>query len=197
LRWYNLDHLRVEVNRLRGAGETELHDPWPGPDRDFGKGGIWHPYSNEQILARAAAVYAGALEGYQQLVDVWFPKLAPRMRTAVTLPARLVGVVVPPRTNKGIEGVPRIDWYLEALPHGSRSTVDLRLGEDRMGVENIHLASDRLRSLRPEAVAWLNTVLHHGVLEILHPNSATELAYSWLWDDLRQVSWVEGSLGRL
>jgi hypothetical protein len=33
LRRSDLDQLQIEVNRLREAGETELHTPWPGPDR--------------------------------------------------------------------------------------------------------------------------------------------------------------------
>jgi len=196
-RWYNTNYLRVEMRRLREASQTELHSPWPGPDRDFGKGWIWNPYSDKQILARAETVYAGALEGYQQLVHTWFPMFAPRLQTAVTLPARLVGVITPPQPDKGLEGIPCIGWYLEALPQGSQSIIDLCLGEDRMGVEHLRLVSDRIRSLRPEATAWISPVLRHEVLEIFDSNSATELAYSWLWDDLKRVSWVEGLFGRL
>ena len=189
-RWYHLDLLRVEVDSLRKAGETELRAPWPGPDRDFGGGGIWAPYTDKQILARAKAVYAGALEGYRQLVDTWFPRLAPRLQIAVILPARLVGVVVPPQPEKGIRGSPVVHWYLEALHPGSRSTVDLRLGEESIGVEYLRSADERLRASRPEAATWINATLHHQILDVFHPNSATELAYSWLRNDLKRVQWV-------
>jgi hypothetical protein len=189
-RGYQLDLLRVEVDSLRKAGETELRGPWPGPDRDFGGGGIWASYTDKQILARAKAVYAGALEGYRLLVDTWFPRLAPGLQTAVTLPARLVGVVVPPKPEKGIKGSPVIDWYLEALPSGRRSTVDLSLGEESMGVEYLRLANDRLRALRPKAAMWISAWGHHGDLDVFRPNSATALAYDWLRNDLKRVHWV-------
>jgi len=190
-RWYNLNQFRVEVNRLCGAGETELHGPWPGPDRDYSGGWIWDPYSDTQILARTEAVYAGALEGYRQLVDTWFPKLAPRLQTAMTLPARLVGVVAPPRLDKGFAGSPGISWYLEALPHGSQSTADLRLGEERMiGSEHLRSELDRVRSLRPEAAMWISATIHDQILDVFGPNSATELAYDWLRNDLKRVRWV-------
>lgn len=196
-RWYDVNQLRAEMNRFQKVGETKLHSPWPGPDRDFGGVWIWSPYTDERMLARAQAVYGGALEGYRQLVDTWFPKLAPRLQTAVTLPARLVGVVVPPRPEKGFWGGPSISWYLDALPYGSQSTVGLRLGKHHIRAQDVDSRSalERLRSLRPQATMWIDFTTHQGFLDIFHPNSATELAYNWLWDDLRRVSWVEGMLG--
>ncbi len=198
-RRYDLNQFRAEVNRLHGAGETELCSPWPGPDRDFSGGWIWSPYTDKQILTRAKAVYAGALEGYQRLVDMWLQKFTHRLQTAATLPARFVGIVAPPQPDKGIQVGPVIKWYLEALPHGSKTTVDLHLGEHLHYPDSdiLQTSFDRVRSLRPEAAEWIGVTLHKEGLDIFRPNSATELAYDWLWNDLEQVSWVKGLLGNL
>ncbi len=148
LRRCNLDQLQIEVNRLREAGETELHAPWPGPDRDYFRnpGWVWDPYSDEQILTRAEAIYMGALEGYQQCVNTWFPKLAPRLRVATTLPARLVGMVVPPGPGKGpFSPGPSIHWTLVPLPHGSQDVTDFQLSEEDTAIEKfLSLTTDQL-----------------------------------------------------
>jgi len=192
---YALNLLRAEMDRLRRSGGTELRPPWPGPDRDFGAGGwVWDPYTPERLLERSKAVYAGALEGYSQIVRRWLQSFAPRLRTAVMLPARLVGEVSPQRPGKGFETGPRIRWHLEPLPRGSESAIDLRLGE-RAGEVNLGSLLARLRSARPEASAWAFPRVHYALLDVFHPGSATELAYGWLWDDLKEASWVQGALG--
>jgi hypothetical protein len=74
-------------------------------------------------------VYAGVLRGYQHLVAQWFAPFAPRLRTAVLLPARLVGVVRPPtRDGTGKDMPPGIAWYLEPLPVGKQPMWNSRLG---------------------------------------------------------------------
>ncbi|MBD2181861.1 hypothetical protein H6S82_00135 [Planktothrix sp. FACHB-1355] len=198
MRRHYLNQLTTEVNRLREIGEAELRPPWPGPDCRFKGGWIWESYSQQQILARAKAVYAGAIEGYQQLVSTWFPKFAPHLATAVTLPARLVGVIVLPKPDDELKGILGLEWYFEALPYEQQSYVDFRIGEDGhfMGDSSLHSRLDkRLLSLRPEAARWIRTSIHSAILDVFKPTSATELAYKWLWDDLKRVSWVDGLLG--
>lgn len=198
LRKHYLNQLVTEVNRLRKLGEVELYPPWPGPDRNFINGWIWESYTQQQMLARAKAVYAGAIKGYQQLVNTWFPKFAPRLATAVTLPARLVGIVTLPQPDEGPRCFPGVEWCFEALPHGQQSYVDFCIGETGTLMKNVHFPSalnERLLSQRPEAAAGIRTSMHSQILDVFKPNSAIELAYSWLWDDLNRVSWVDGLLG--
>jgi hypothetical protein len=184
-----------EVNRLRENAKTELCAPWPEPDREtFGSSWIWDPYSPGQMLARAKAVYAGALDGYEQLVRSWFPSLAPRLEMAATLPARLVGVITPPRPGSGLGSGPTIGWYFQALPRGKQSTVDFQLGEGMVPVDS-HSVLGQLHSLRPEVADWIGATVWGGYLDIFGSSPATELAYHWLWDDLKKISWVDGLLG--
>ncbi|MBD2084149.1 NACHT domain-containing protein [Coleofasciculus sp. FACHB-542] len=188
-----LNQLMAEINHLREAGKVELRSPLPEPDLGLRDGWIGKSYTQQQLLARAKAVYSGAIEGYKQLVDTWFPKLAPQLKTAVMLPVRFVGVIV----QQGDFG---IHWHFEVLPHGSQSIVELSVGERDISIDYIHLRSaldEQLHSLRPEAATWIGYTMSWSNLDVFNPNSATELAYSWLWHDLERVSWVDGLLGRI
>jgi hypothetical protein len=51
------------------------------------------------------------------------------------------------------------------------------------------------RSLRPRQARWLDVTLHSSVLEVFEPWAAEELVYHWLWDDLKRIRWVDGTLG--
>ena len=181
---------RVIIHR-RELGEEYIQPPWPGPDKGFGGGWLWESYTDEQMLARTKAVLWGAIEGYQQIVDKWFSRLAPRLQTAVTMPARLVGVLYSPRrSGRMLEG-PALKWYLEALPRGSNSYIDINIGEDVIKTNILQSSMDKLRTLRPEAASWIGTSLHNQVLGVFQTDSATEITYAWLWDDLRRISWVK------
>jgi hypothetical protein len=45
--------------------------------------------------------------------------------------------------------------------------------------------------MRPEAAAWISSP-EYASSAFFGKTPATELAYEWLWDDLRHVSWVDG-----
>ncbi|MCK4548244.1 MAG: hypothetical protein KAW17_12485 [Candidatus Eisenbacteria sp.] len=184
--------LKARVEQLLGDGDKAMRPPWPGPDRGFHGGYIWEPFSEDQMLARARAVYTAALEGYQELVKSWFPGFGHRLGTAALLPVRLVGIVRPGKRGRGYDGSPGFSWYMEPLPAGSRTTVDLEIGREDFRFEDpgVQFAADRLRALRPDQAGWLSLSLHWGGLDVFQPDSATKIAYEWLVDDLRSVSWV-------
>jgi hypothetical protein len=144
-------------------------------------------------------VYEGALEGYQQIVARWFQSVAPRLPTAATLPAAIVGVVVPRHPGRGLGAGPTIRWHLEPLPFGSKSTVNFRLTDDEaeIDVRSFDLGSlaTRLRTARPEAGTWISPEVCWEALDIFHVSPATELVYDWLWRDLKKIDWVKGLLG--
>lgn len=192
---YYLDQLETEVNRLYAIGEVDLHPPWPGPDRDLKDGWMWEGYTQQQLLARAKAVYTGALEGYQQLVNTWFQKFAPRLKTAVMMPVRLVGVI--PLLESGSLG--GLSWYFEVRPRECSNIVDFNFAQQNTSVHDTGLQSvldEKLNSLRPEATMWIGgTSMSWSSLDIFGLTPATDLAYSWLWNDLQRVAWVNGLLG--
>lgn len=209
---YNLDHLRLEIARLRSEGQAEMTSPRPIADQDFPEGGgyEWEMFSEERIRIRAEAVYSAAFEGYQQLVATWFPRLAPRLAHAVLLPSRLVGIVtVPQRAPDGRYSGhlgPGITYFFEPLPEDALSAVDIQLGsEDEVyDLEFRDRLFERLRQqiryLRPHAAGWLHPWLTSSVLDIfcseLDRYAAAEIAFKWLSNDLKEIGWPpRGLLG--
>jgi len=49
--------------------------------------------------------------------------------------------------------------------------------------------------MRLVAAAWISSP-EYADSEFFSKTPATELAYEWLWDDLRHVSWVDGMFNR-
>lgn len=187
----HLTCLRKEIRRLRAAGQKELTPPWPTRDIQSKKSGwLWEFFTDEQILARTVAVYQMALRGYDSLVKTWFPRLRLRMRTAAILPARLKGVLIPPRRGQGFEGGPTLSWYLEPLPLGSSSVVDITIGDKPYTREILDELSELYRSMRPKAAEWAGPTLTDQFLDIWGPHPATQIVYSWLEKDLRRVHWL-------
>lgn len=200
-RQYPITPLKDEVARLRLHRQRHISPPWPGQDQPpQGLPVWWDGYSDERILERTKAIYEGAIEGYQLLVETWFPTLAPRLTTMVTLPARLVGLVGLPEPDKVAAGRPMMQWYWEALEHNDRSSVVLRVIEWPPGWEQSHASGrqawDRLRHLRPGAADWisLSTHLADDLTKLFSATPATDLVYQWLREDLKRISWVTTTL---
>jgi len=47
----------------------------------------------------------------------------------------------------------------------------------------------------PEAAAWIYSP-EYANSEFFGKTPGIELAYEWLWDDLKRVSWVDGTSNR-
>lgn len=190
-----LEQLQEAVDRLLDAGAQELRNPWSEPTFSMGSGRIQAPATHEKLLARAMVVYRVALDAYRDIVDRWFPNFASSLQIAVTLPARLIGGIIPPTERTGLGRIASINWHLEPLPSGSESSVDLGLGEHHLDDALFAATLTKLRSLRPDASTWITVTSRSPVLDIFRATSVTELVYTWLWDDLQRVGWVNGHLG--
>lgn len=192
-RTYDLAALRARLAQLQADGVHELAAPWPGWDLGTATGGwVWSPYSPERLLDRTSAVYHGALEAYEQVVDQWLPTLRHRLRLAVTLPATLRGEL-DVRGSAGDRNAPALSWALDPLPAGSRdNSVELTIlngsesaPEERM--KRLSLQQRRLVALRPAARRWISAHATSEVLKIFGPTPATELAFKWLASDLKRI----------
>ena len=140
-------------------------------------------------------ILEGALDGYRRFVEEFFPRLAPHMLIAATLPARLMGtLVLNPREGRP-DISPYVAWHLEPLPSGSENELSVEIGRERAGREHMLGVLRRTQSMRPEAAAWISSP-EYADSEFFGKTPATELAYEWLWDDLRHVSWVDGMFNR-
>jgi hypothetical protein len=152
--------------------------------------------SHETLVNYAVEVYLGAFEGYQQLVKVLSPKFLPDLPLASILPARLVGVVVPPSSSSGSV---TWSWYWEPLPEGSQNELKFKLSNQPLSEDNpaVQTALEKIQSLNPK---WwrdfsLKTKFASPISRFwLGTNPVTKLAYQWLWNDLKRVAWVSGEL---
>jgi hypothetical protein len=197
---YRLGNLRAEFARLRNAGQGELPPPWPMEDRlddptipDNGRGGIyvWNLYHPETLLSRARLIMEGAFEGYRLLVADYFPRLAPHMLVAATLPARLNGTLIMSHIDEDPNHDPYVAWYLDPLAIGSENEVRIEFGRERLGQEALIRLETRTRLARPQAAEWISP-WEYASSSFYGKTPATDLAYKLLWDDLKRVSWVDG-----
>jgi hypothetical protein len=202
---YELKYLKDRFHRLRDAGEAELRPPWPMYDWmpgdpgsiETGRGSayVWEWYSPEALLERVRMVLERALEGYRRFVEEFFPRLAPHMLIAATLPARLAGtLILEPREGRP-DIRPYVAWHLEPLPPGSENELSVEIGRERAGREHMLAVLRRTQFMRSEAAAWIYSP-EYADSEFYGKTPATELAYEWLWNDLRHISCVEGMFNR-
>ncbi|WP_146228253.1 hypothetical protein [Micromonospora sp. S4605] len=202
---FHLDRRFVTVGELealrgliRDADPSQVfRSPWPGPDTDGGGSWVWSSYSLDRLAERSQRVYEAALDGYQQLVEKWMPKLAPTLGLGAMLPIALEGNVEVDR-NGGME-VAGIDYELWPLPPGEPSRVKLVPveGTQTRRAEEFEEKNRRFASLvhayRSETAAWIGHTSSHGVLSIFGRLPATRIAIEWLWDDLRALRIIRSS----
>ena len=184
-----IDRFRSKLKHLRQAGATEIADPWPIPDRSGGRQ-VSDEYSTSQKIARTKAIFEGALEAYQKIVKTWLPHFAPRLHTAVLLPARVIVSL-----GETSDGCPTVSWYFEVLPKGSQSSVEILSDEilrnSYMLLQNLE---EKIDQLRPESSEFLSASIYSGLSDFFNTTPAMELVYRWLWNDLERVGWVNGTL---
>lgn len=106
------------------------------------------------------------------------------MQIAATLPARLTGTLILSHIDIRIDRTPYVVWHLDPLPPGSKNEVQIEIGKERPAREHML-----------EAAGWISSP-QYADSEFFGKTPATELAYEWLWDDLRRVSWVKGMFNR-
>lgn len=186
----NLEALRIELQRLQDEKQDSLIPPWPIPDKINTGGWIWKPYSDSQFLARAQAVFSGAVEGYQHIIDTWLPTFASRMSTYILFPAKLKCFIT--RETDDNEMFPTKLYYFQAIPKGSSNQIDIQICDQ---IPNLYdISTEKLyaeaRRLRPEASQWLSVSVTSGYLDIFHETAISDLVYSWLKRDLKRISWV-------
>jgi len=183
-----VNQLRLEIEYLRGKGETNFS--LPSSFQNFRNSQYISP---EMLLKYTADIFQGAIEGYLQIVNSWFPKFISNLQLASIFPARLVGVLVPsPYTAS-------VTWFWEALPTGSQSFVEFKLSESPISQNDtrFQFAVNQIRSLRPNSFKYpyLRT---HSQSPLSNSwfgsNPVTELVYKWLWEDLKKIFLLEGEL---
>jgi hypothetical protein len=140
------------------------------------------------LLRLTTQVFATALTAYEAVVSTVLEPLRGRMQFAVSLPARLTGVL---HYRRGAQG-PGLEWFLEALPESAPSSVDIKLNGDSVGDDygELRQLSVRLRTARPEAASWIGAVVHQEALHIFDQTPASQIVMKWINDDLKRIGWI-------
>ena len=154
-------------------------------------------YSGARVLERTRLVFAGALEAYVELAEMWLEPFLSRMWHYSMFPASIGG-----RVFGGTDAIgPTVTWWFEALPIDADSVVEFSLGidydrehteiMDHVLLRATHL-QDELSSMRPEH-GWLHVKTSSAIIDLLSPTPATDLAYHWLQEDFREMPWLKAA----
>lgn len=186
------DLFQEEIGRLQQSGAQFLEAPYPQADREPTSSWITNYFSEQRILERARAVYSAALQTYEDLIRMWFPKFALRLRHFAMLPVRMHGILIP-EASVDRSGRNPFSYRFEPLPPGSQNEVCLEIGSEQQARDTVILREEHLvqvRTLRPECAEWLGVFSSGGGLTtVCHNDPCTKIVYEWLESDLREVNW--------
>ncbi|MBW7939857.1 MAG: hypothetical protein H3C63_13945 [Candidatus Omnitrophica bacterium] len=172
------------------TGATEFQPPWPLPDLKPKGGFFWSYYSDERLLQRAEAVYSGALEGYMQLVESWFPELARRFRIYATLPGNLKGYLRSAGCTGSYMDRPWLTWFLVPEANFAGTCIEFSLGEGKISQSEMREHYEVLCKERPDCADWISFRVQQVAVDFWDGYPMTELAYQWVLDDLTQIYWA-------
>ena len=190
-----LELFRERVSELFRNGTDILVDPWPPPDKEWPpgrRGGMWFErYTEEGLLQRTNAIFNGALQIYNRIVERWLPAFDKRNQMRYMLPFRMSGelrLLESSNPNDRKEAV-LIHWN-EWVDDIADSGVFIEMGRNERNIDDdtrkrMQAAQEKfIEQGRPYCSGW-------GVLHGYEPRPATTLAHEWLTNDLRELHWAE------
>jgi hypothetical protein len=191
----NIDYLFKEgIERLQRSEAQFLEAPYPQADRESTSGLIFSYYSAQRSLERTRAVYETAVKAYEQLVEDWFPKFAPRLTHFAILPARIHGILIPEAQQDHSGRTPFTYWF-EPLPQDSQTEICIEIGTEQQAIDIFQVGEQRLaqvRTLRPNCAEWIAAfACGTGLSDIVQNDPCARIVYSWLESDLREVKWMD------
>jgi hypothetical protein len=183
---------RPEIERLQQAGAQFLEAPYPQADREPASAWISSYFSAQRSLERARVVYATALQAYEELVSLYFPKFAARLKHFAVLPVRIHGILIP-EAESDHSGRNPFSYRFEPLPRGSQNQISFELGSEQQAREIVRLTDEHIRqarALRPECADWLGVFsCGSGLSTIYQRDPCSRIVYEWLESDLKEVNW--------
>ena len=148
-------------------------------------------YTEERLLQRTNAIFNGALEIYNRIVERWLPAFNKRNQMTYMLPFRMSGELrlleaSKPNDRKEASLIHWNEWVDDTVDSG----VFIEMGGkgrtfDDNTRKRIQAAQERYAEQgKPHYSGW-------GVLYGYEPRPATTLAHEWLTHDLRALHWAE------
>ncbi|MDE2936248.1 MAG: hypothetical protein OXP37_05355, partial [Chloroflexota bacterium] len=197
-RRYNPEELKKILSHLNLVKHTSaqscINSKLPGPDREqqlsSGPMWWWDFYSSERLLERVSAIYEAAIGIYAEIVSNRLICFEDSLGIQRPLPVRIEGQVIIRPDGTTYESQPILHWWTRPMPPGMESEVDFCL------TSQVESSSDT--SLRKIASARVESerqgVIHRSGASLLPSGEfipATELAHSWLVDDLAAIGWSD------
>ena len=191
----DLELFQERVSELSRNGTDILVDPWPPPDKEWSpgrRGGMWFErYTEERLLQRTNAIFNGALEIYNRIVERWLPEFNKRNQMTYMLPFRMGGELrlleaSKPNDRKEAVLIHWNEWADDTVDSG----VFIEMGRKERAFDDdtrkrIQAAQEKLiEQGKPYYSGW-------GVLHGYELRPATTLAHEWLTHDLRPLHWAE------
>ena len=181
------DYLWKVVSR----GDDVLVPPWPG--------GVFVEYTSckgSLVLERTNVIFTAALQIYQELVERWFPTFSNRLNLYQMMPVRLAGELTLPEKGDPNGPVWDLDWRTHVIPNEEESITDFVLAEKNGVPPDFETywqqESERIQSLRSDVKTFLSPMFVSQVVGLTNDQHATNLAYEWLADELRDLGWDVG-----
>ncbi|HWA53817.1 MAG TPA: hypothetical protein VG816_06555 [Solirubrobacterales bacterium] len=190
---HDLMQVLAYLRRLEGEGRSALEAPIQPPDQLDAGHWIGELYSDERLVTVAEEMYLRAIQAYREIVDAWLPSLAPQLEHRVLLPMKIVAFLQPGRMRGEAIGmvIPTLAGYLEALPDGTDSEVDVRIDEANYDYSVADGNFEAQKAARPNARRWLQGT--HGGLtfEVGKKSAVADVVYDWLGRDLHRLGVVD------
>lgn len=191
---FSLEEIEQLAERHRGSGEA-LERPWLRPDLVENPTSTWIDgmYSTVRMTRLVEQVYTAALQSYRALVDSWFPQWSSALGWASMWPVQLRLDLRAPTTETHVYGMD-----LEAWPAGPDEPAVLVSTDPDAPLTSWPSDQDwegrrqRLIDDRPAAVGWASLSIQSTLrIGVTGEMPATDLAYRWLWRDLKKVGFLD------
>ncbi len=193
---YGWSEINIVSDRLSGllkGGQEALSDPWPNADLAIKPGQRLLRYSDKRLLERTQCIYGSALRIYRAIVEKWFTSFADRLLLYRLMPVRLEGQLL--RGDRDEVGMATLSWRPVILPAEQCSSVVFNIGTRRETFEfdDVYFESQReaFARLRRGDTARLALFQTSTCLHVGNSRLATQLAYEWLSDELKNLGWTE------
>ena len=186
---------RERVSELLRNGTDILVDPWLPPDKEWPpgrRGGMWFElYTEEGLLQRTNAIFNGALQIYNRIVERWLPAFNKRNQMRYMLPFRMSGELrLPEAGNSNDRNAAVLTYWDEWAADAADSGIFIELGrKEKTSDDDIR---KRIQAAQDKFIEEGKP--YHRGRQVLHgnePRPATTLAHEWLTSDLRAIHWAE------
>lgn len=182
---------------LERQQESQLTPPWPPADISNPTGGwVWNFYTPDRLLELTKAVYEGALRAYTELTRTLFAEFSFTLAHATSLPATLRGNLYVPDGDSWADSptleyclIPAVDTELKE----SQADITLERSKEVRIADEYDRYSAYLKRFRidnPERAPFSVYGYTHTVLRVWDSRPATNIAFRWIWSDLKSLGWV-------